>query len=239
MPSEPGPVALRAGHVDLWRVSLDDHVADLSARRAVLTSQEAARADRFAFPENRDLYVLTRGRLRTLLGGFLDVAPRSVRLRLGERGKPELDGPHRAAGVWFNVAHSGRLGCIAITTEGPVGVDVERIRPDVATSGLAERFFSAPEVAALRRLSAPAQERAFFECWTRKEAYIKALGTGLAERLDRFAVSLGPGCPAELRWVADGPTEPPQWTVSDVDVDVGYVAAMAIRAPQVSVALWP
>lgn len=227
---------MRAGHVDIWRVSLDDHAAHLTARRSVLSSQEAARADRFAFPENRDLYVLTRGRLRMLLGHYLSVAPRSVRFRVGERGKPELDGAHRTAGVWFNVAHSGRLGCIAITAVGPLGVDVERIRPDVAGSGLPERFFSAEEVAVLRQLAPVHQERAFFECWTRKEAYIKAIGMGLSAPLARFSVSLSPREPPELLEISDAPDAAGLWSMSSFDPAPGFVAALVVEGKDWSIA---
>ena len=235
---DASPPVLVPRRVEVWRVSLDDDAPLLPARRAVLTTAELARAERFAFPENRNLYILVRGRLRELLGHYLGLVPHAVRLEPGPHGKPELASGQTAGGPHFNVAHSGRLACIAVTIEGPVGVDVERIRPDVAASGLAERFFSPPEVAELRALPPEGQERAFFECWTRKEAYIKALGTGLTEPLDRFGVSFGPDRAAALTWVAARSGEAAQWSIRALQVDEGYVGAVAIRCQDVNIGVW-
>jgi 4'-phosphopantetheinyl transferase len=232
------PPALSERRVDVWRVSLDDDADRIDARGRVLSADEADRARRFRSPVDRDIYVLTHGLLRILVGEYAHTDPAALVFGEGARGKPTLPAGRNSTGLWFNVSHSDRLACVAITAAGEIGVDVERAAPDMAATRLPERFFAPGEVAAIRRLPDADQDAAFVRCWTRKEAYVKALGTGLGEHLDRFEVSIAPGAPAGLVWTADRPDEPARWTFHDLPVDAGYAGAVAVRSSGIDLACW-
>jgi 4'-phosphopantetheinyl transferase len=177
--------------------------------------------------------------LRTILGRYLDVAPGTVRFCYGPHGKPALIAEMaEQTGVRFNVAHSHDLALYAVTRGREVGIDVERIRAEVASTEIAQRFFSPAEVAALCALPDELQTEAFFACWTRKEAYIKATGGGLSHPLDGFDVSLTPGEPVvALRTHAD-PQEAARWSLRALDPGPGYAAAVAVEATRWNLTCW-
>jgi 4'-phosphopantetheinyl transferase len=197
------------------------------ALQQVLSDDERARAGTYAFADDARRFVVARGTLRCLLGACLDVAPTGIRFRTGPRGKPAL----RAVGrppLHFNVAHSGDAVLIAIARRGPLGVDVERIRADVDTHGIARRFFSPAEIAALDALGPATRRHAFFACWVRKEAYLKARGDGLARPLGAFSVSVEPDA-AVVRLSDDAAAA--VWSLRSVDAGAGYAAALAVEGP--------
>jgi 4'-phosphopantetheinyl transferase len=152
-----------------------------------------------------------------------------VELSYGHRGKPALGASHAAPALRFNLAHSDGLGLCAVASSRDVGVDIERLRPDFADDGAAEHFFSRAEVTALRTLHGERRARAFFDCWTRKEAYIKARGDGLWLPLDRFEVSLEPGDPPALLATHDEPAEAARWSLLDLDAGPDYAATVAVE----------
>lgn len=237
-PSVARPFRLRPGRVEIWRIDLDEHRHRLAEMREVLVADESQRAGRFRTALDTDLYVLTRGWVRMLLGAHLAVDPRLVVIERGWNGKPFLGQGQGRGDARFNVSHSGSLACVAITLDHEVGVDVERISAGVATDRLAERFFSPGEVAALDAVEVENRDEAFFTCWARKEAYVKALGSGLAEPLDRFEVSVLPGQQPALVEVAGRPGEAARWTMLDVPVGDGYVGALAVRGTGLEVGYW-
>lgn len=188
-----------------------------------LSADERARATRFRRREDAWCHVAGRGLLRRLAGGLLGLDPVDVRLVTGEHGKPYLpDQP----GLHVNLAHSGGLVAVAVTHLGPVGVDVEEVVPDRATLDIAARFFAPEEEAALAALEAGAQVGAFFETWTRKEAFLKATGLGISRGLASFAV--GVGGPASLGRVDGGPPAPRWWLV-DLPVPDRWRGALAVE----------
>lgn len=158
-----------------------------------LSEEERARAARFVMPHLTERFIVAHAFLRDVLGAYLDLPPAAVRLAVSELGKPRLQGAELA----FNLSHSAHLAVLAV---GPreLGVDVEQIRDDVLRERIAERFFSSHEVSMLNALPAHQQPAGFFNCWTRKEAYLKALGDGLRIPLDRFDVTLAPEDPPRL-----------------------------------------
>jgi 4'-phosphopantetheinyl transferase len=162
----------------------------------MLSPEERARADRFHFRRDRDRFVVRHGMLRSILGAYLHLDPRDLRFSLNQHGKPALT--DTGGGLSFSLSHSNALAVYAIGPGPRLGVDVELLRPMPAQRDVAECFFSSREVAALRSLPAPLQSVAFFTCWTRKEAYVKATGEGLTCPLDQFDVSLAPDEPAAL-----------------------------------------
>jgi 4'-phosphopantetheinyl transferase len=208
----------------VWSVCLCAEEALVAEFREVLSPDERARADRFLFRKDRDAFTITRAALRHLLGSYTDQEPACVRFGYGPQGKPHLADISR---VRFNVSHSHHLALIAVALEREIGVDVEFVRSLRGDRDIPEHFFSSREVAALRALPEDRQEEAFFDCWTRKEAFIKAKGGGLSIPLDRFDVSLEPGRPAALLEVrGEDPNEAEHWGMRELHVDEGYAAAL-------------
>jgi 4'-phosphopantetheinyl transferase len=230
--------SLGADEVHVWRV----HVGRTAAEHAsVLDADERRRADAFRLDRDRDRYVVTRGVLRMVLGRYLDRDPRRLRFCHGAHQKPALAHPGRDGSIRFNVAHSADLALVAVAWDREIGVDVERIRTGLAIDELAHHVFSPREVATLLSLTGAQRIRAFFDGWTRKEAYVKARGTGLARALTDFDVSLAPGEPARLLADRADPAETARWSLRDLPVGVGYAAALAIAATdwRLSVRQWP
>jgi 4'-phosphopantetheinyl transferase len=216
--------------VHVWTASLTVPPADLDALQAVLTSDERHRADRFRFPQDRQKYIAARGLLRRLLSRYLGYHPAAVPLAYGAYGKPYLatdrDDAHR---LQFNLSHAGDLALYAITSGRQVGIDVEQTRPIANAEAIAKRFFSEREYAMLLALPAAARTDAFVTCWTRKEAYIKALGEGLSHPLDTFDVAFLPHEPAALLHTRGDRAEAARWCLRDCTPAPGYKATLAVE----------
>lgn len=214
--------------VHVWRASLRVAPPELAAYRELLAPEEAERADRFRFPQHRDRFVVAHATLRLILARYTRLGPTNLRFEYGPHGKPSLR-PAVAAGARFNLSHSGDLALYAVTCGREVGVDLERHRPDVECDKIADRFFSPAEVAALLALPPAEQRPAFFRCWSRKEAYIKALGMGLALPLDQFDVSLHPEEPARLLQTRHAPEERDRWSMWALEPGPGYAGALVVE----------
>jgi 4'-phosphopantetheinyl transferase len=219
---------LSAAEVHVWQASLDLDEGSIDRLEALLDLDERRRAERFHFPKDRSHYIAGRGRLRLLLGEYAGVGPAGIRFWYDTHGKPTLAGQSGEAGLRFNVAHSDGLVLYAVARDREVGVDVERVRP-LNWRELAERYFAPNEVAELNTVEPSVQERAFFTCWTRKEAYIKALGFGMSVPLDRFAVSLAPDRPAALVSAEHDPAQIGRWGLCELTPAPGYVGALVVE----------
>jgi 4'-phosphopantetheinyl transferase len=217
---------LPPAEVHLWQASLDDRLADCSKR--LLSADEVSRADRFHFARDRNHFIAARGLLRILLSGYLGIDSEQLRFSYAEKGKPSIEETQKGA-VNFNLAHSHGMALYAFAHDRAVGVDLEHIREELADEKIAERFFSRREVEMLRNVPVELRKEAFFNCWTRKEAYIKARGEGLSMPLDQFDVSLKPGEPAALLMNHEEPAETTRWTMRSIAVPSGYVAAMVVE----------
>jgi 4'-phosphopantetheinyl transferase len=236
--SPPDVPVLYHGEVHAWRASL---VVDASRTRSFeqsLSADERERAERFQFREGYEYFVAARGTLRAILGRYLDVEPGQIRFRYGSQGKPVLAERSGGDNLRFNLSHSHGLAILAVTWDREVGVDLEYIRDDVAIEQIAERFFSDRERTALRALSAVARREAFFACWTRKEAYIKARGEGLGIGLDGFDVSLTPGESDALLSVRDNPDEAARWSLRELNPGAGFAAALAVEGHDWRLQCW-
>ncbi|HZH31215.1 MAG TPA: 4'-phosphopantetheinyl transferase superfamily protein [Pyrinomonadaceae bacterium] len=229
---------LAVGEVHLWRASLVQTPDALSQFHSTLAPDESAKAARYRFRRDRDHYVAARGLLRRLLGLYLARPAESLQFTYGAYGKPSLAGAHAAADVRFNLSHSHELALYAFTRGCEVGVDIERVRAEFAGEDIAARFFSAREVSMLRTLPAHARTHAFFNCWTRKEAYIKARGEGLSHPLDEFDVSLIPGEPAALLGTRGDECELARWSLRSVDAGTGYAAALVVDGTDYTLRCW-
>ncbi|MDH7486310.1 MAG: 4'-phosphopantetheinyl transferase superfamily protein [Anaerolineae bacterium] len=225
-PVPPADLTLGDDEVHVWRVHLDLSAGAILALRRTLAAEELARARRFHFEEDRRRFIAAHGALRDILGRYLRKWPQEVRFRYSPHGKPLLA---TEPNLHFNLAHTGDLALVAVARHQPVGVDIERIHPDISRELIAARIFSSREQAQLQALPAEVQTQAFFNCWTRKEAYVKARGEGLSLPLERFDVSLAPGEPARLLHVADDPQEAARWTLVDLAPAQDYAAALAVR----------
>lgn len=230
---------MTGGEVHVWRFELDVDGAVLNELWESLSADERERANRFYFEKDRAHYVAARGRLREILGRYVGTAPGLLRFSYDRYGKPSLVGETGGGGrLCFNVSHSRGVALYALTRGREVGVDVEFVREDFASLEIAESFFSRREVAALRAVGPGARASAFFDCWTRKEAYIKARGEGLSHPLHLFTVSLGPGEPAALLCTEDDAEEAARWSMVELFPGEGYRAALAVRGEVSSLSCW-
>ncbi|MCC6697660.1 MAG: 4'-phosphopantetheinyl transferase superfamily protein [Candidatus Hydrogenedentes bacterium] len=222
-------LGLEPGAVHVWRARLDQPATVIDRYWATLSADEQERAARFHFPGGRNNYVVGRGVLRELLGRYLGMLPSAVSLTYSDHGKPALTEGCGSLPLRFNLAHSGRLALYGFTLDRLIGIDIEKNRPDFAGQRIADRFFSSREADALRALPKEQREEAFLNCWTRKEAYIKARGEGLSFPLDAFDVSLKPGEPAALLATQGDPQEASRWSMFALHVEDGYAAALAVE----------
>ena len=231
---------LAPGELRLWRVDLDSRETPLEILAACLAADEQRRAERFAREMDRRRFIVSHAAQRTILAQHLGIAPVDVTLTCRLGGKPELATSTGKLPLRFNLSHSGELALVALTLEQEVGVDVEHVRPSIDASGIVERFFAAGERAVWRTLPEHEQTAAFFRCWTRKEAYLKARGIGLSSGLDRFEVSFAPSEAACL--LRCDPTDSiANWHLYDVSPSEEYLAACVVEGAieQISLHDWP
>jgi 4'-phosphopantetheinyl transferase len=215
--------------VDVWQIDLAEPTSGIQHCRRLLSRDEVERADRFYFEKHRRRFTVARAAMRQTLAGYTNNAPQELVFSYGANGKPELSAPAEKSGVRFNLAHSSELALLAVTKGQSVGADLELVNLEFASQEIAERFFAAGEVNTLRTLSHSERGEAFFSCWTRKEAYIKALGEGLSIPLDSFEVAFGPGVVPALLRVDDHPREVSRWSMYDIQTEERYQAALVVE----------
>jgi len=227
--SPPGILVLGDDEVHVWRATLDQTPSEIQSFLHNLAADEKGRAERFYLERDREHFIVARGVLRAVLGGYLHRTPESLSFCYNPYGKPALAGESDGDTIRFSVSHSHGVALFAVTRGREVGIDIEHIRFDLEVVGIAEQFFSPREVAMLRMLPTEAQRQAFFQCWTRKEAYIKARGEGLSLPLDQFDVSLAPGEPAAVLGAQGDPSEASRWSLQELTAAPGYAAALAVE----------
>ena len=234
----PVDLGLSSMRIDVWRTALDAPQAVLSAFEGLLSDQERARAQRFKIISKRNEYLLCRGLLRSILGRQLGEDPRAFDFQYGPQGKPFLTESWRGSTVSFNVSHTRGLALIAVAAGRALGVDVEALTPRVHAVELARRFFAPGEVRALLEFPVAERREAFFRCWTRKEAFLKATARGISLGLDQFEVSLDPRETSALRATHGDPREAARWSLVDLDAGPGFAAALAVEGHGHDVACW-
>lgn len=212
--------------VHVWRAPLDQPTHVLARFRRILAADELARAVRYHSEKDGRHFIAGRGMLRTLLGRYLRRPPGQLRFKVNAYGKPALadGGP-----LSFNLSHSHGLALYAFTIAREVGIDIEHTRAEVDCQQLAAHFFSPLEVRTLLSLPVESQRQAFFNCWARKEAYIKARGEGLSRPLAGFDVSLAPGEPASLLRSDEPEGGAARWSLRELGVPAGYAAAVVVE----------
>jgi 4'-phosphopantetheinyl transferase len=224
--------------VQLWRADLEAIGVDESRWQQVLSSDELTRASRFHFSRDRQRFVAGRALLRTILAGYLRTDANGLTFSYSKKEKPSLASDHAESGVTFNVSHSGGIALLAFTRGREIGVDVEQVRQDSDLQAIARRFFSMHEQNQLAALPAEKRIDAFFRCWTRKEAYIKATGDGLSLPLNQFDVSLEVGEANALVATRPDSSEAGHWLLREVPAGSGYMAAVCVRGKSWKLKNW-
>ncbi len=224
--------------IHLWCAHLNRASDEHTRFAEVLSAEEHERAQRFHFAVDRSRFIVRRSLLRLLLGHYVGEDPARLRITAGAYGKPELAGPSAASGLRFNLSDSGDVALYAFVRAHEVGIDIERLRPGAERDAISQRFFSPAEYAALKTVAADDKERAFFNCWTRKEAFLKANGEGLFRPLDSFDVTVAPDEPARLLAVHGPGPAASEWSLYHLEPCAGFVGALAIRGKHWRVARW-
>ncbi len=232
--SPPDSLHIESRHVDVWRILLNLQADSVKLAESTLSADEAQRAARFHFPKDRDHFIVAHGILRQIIGCYLRRKPHELIFSVNQYGKPSLVDSN----LEFNLSHSGDFALLAITQERKIGVDVEHIRNDMELENIASRNFSEVEVSELLALPPAQREVGFFNCWTRKEAYIKAHGLGLSLPLDSFDLSLAPDQPAILRATRPDPQEAARWTLRPLDVASNYAGSLAVEGLDLDFRFW-
>lgn len=219
---------LRAGVVHIWEGRLDVPDAVTAAARSLLSPDERARADRFVYDRHRRRYTVAQAHLRRVLAQLTGTRPEKIRFRFGGHGKPFLP-----AGPSFNQSHSAERIMIGVTSEGRLGVDIEKIRKVRYMLAIADKNFGADEAARLHAAPDHERQRLFFRLWTRKEAFLKAVGVGLTHPLRTFSVDPSPGAVPGLLRVDGLEEDPAHWHVGGVPCAEGAKAALAVDRTRV------
>jgi len=237
---EPIPAwpTLKHDTIHVWSASLNLNEVSLSRCRECLSIEERQKAASYLFPRDGDRYIAARGLLRILLSRYTGVPRTRLMFSINSHGKPQLANAGEEDRLRFNVSHTKNIALFAVALNREVGVDVEFVRDGVAEQTIAERFFSCYEVRTLRSLPQHEQRNAFFRCWTRKEAYIKARGLGISLPLNSFDVSVVPGAPASLVATRPDPSDKTRWSLHGLNPTPGYEAAVATEGRCETVGCW-
>jgi 4'-phosphopantetheinyl transferase len=230
LPSEwslASPVAeLASDEVHIWGVNLEVTEFWISQLEGTLSVEEKERAGRFYFERDRRAFTVGRGLLRTFLGCYLGKDPTKIEFEYNRYGKPLLSA---GDGIQFNVSHSGNIALLAFVRDRGIGVDVEYKRPEADYIKIAERVFSSEELAELASLPGGRRQEAFFNGWSRKEAYIKAHGQGVSLPLDQIVVSISPDEPAQLLNIKGTFDTPARWQLRELKLGPYYAAAVIVE----------
>ncbi len=233
----PSNLSLTNEDAHVWRGWLDRSPAETDAFHVLLAADEQERAARFYFERDRRRFIVARGLLRTILARYLGCRPQAVRFAYGENGKPFLHPDHGNGELQFNMTHSRQMALYAITQGRAVGVDVEYRRRLADGGQIAKRFFS-PDEAKLVSGAPDEQQRVFFQIWTRKEAYIKAIGLGLAQPLAEFEVARPQTGPLPFVHLVKRPKAAERWRIVDLYPHPEYAGALVVEGEQCRLSQW-
>ena len=223
------PPPLTIGEAHIWLAELIRSPAEHKELAQHLSPDEQQRAERLIHLHHRRRFTAGRGLLRVILGAYLSTRPHKIQFIYGAQGKPCLEHPGNAK-LYFNLSHSGKYILIAVTLENEVGIDIEELHPIESLETISRRYFSSQENQTISALPPQEQVNAFFACWTRKEAFIKACGGGLTIPLDSFSVSLGPeGSEPLLLDLASAMHPHTGWYIIPLSPAQGYTGALAVQ----------
>ncbi|MGQ4646377.1 4'-phosphopantetheinyl transferase superfamily protein [Lyngbya aestuarii] len=224
----PADLALSYADVHIWRAELDLSAGQIEQLTKTLSADEQQRANRFRFEQHRKHFIAGRGFLRAILSRYLNLEPTQLQFSYSSRGKPSLANTDNSGGLCFNLSHSNGLALYAVTRGQRLGIDLEHLRAMPDAEKLAKRFFCASEYAVINSLPPELKQEAFFNGWTRKEAYLKATGDGLAG-LEQVEVSLNPTEPATLLSIQGNPEAASCWSMYQLTPAPDYAAALVVE----------
>lgn len=214
--------------VHVWCLSLTGWADAYGLCCEILSPDEQSRADRFRFEQHRHRFIIGRGLLRVLLSQYLPMQPDQICFTYSDRGKPFLSASYEYPAIQFNVSHSHEAALYAFTRQRTVGVDLEYVRP-IEAEALVRRFFSEQEWCYFQTLPPNQQQFAFFRAWTQKEAYLKAIGEGLAYPLNQVEVAIDPTLPTQFLKLGNDPSAAHNWQLTELHPVQGYVAALVVE----------
>ena len=220
-------IPLGANEVHVWRARLDLETLVLDRHSPVLSAEERERAVRFKFSKDRNHFIAARATLRHLLAGYLGEPPEDIQLEILRYGKPTLTADAKIPSLRFNLSHSHGFAMFAFSLGHELGIDLEKIRPEVAFEGIENNLFSPTEKDELAALPLEHRAEGFFLCWTRKEAYVKAHGQGLQISLEGFDVSLTPGEPPALN-----STDKERWSLYSISPEAEFAGALVAEGQE-------
>lgn len=225
---------LEKHQVHLWLTWVDQAIAHVPQLRQLLSADEQARADRFHFERDRHRFTISRGRLRQILSQYLNTPAEQIQFCYGTYGKPSLAGSLTHTGLQFNLAHSGDVVLCGVTRDRQIGIDVEQIRPLPKVHQLAERCLSPQEQNSLTASNSP--EETFLTYWTCKEAYLKAIGSGLTQPMEQIEFSLTPK--VQLARVSGSSETANLWSLQLLHFSPDYKAALAVEGQDYQLECW-
>ncbi len=230
--------ALPGDEVHIYRAELDQPDSLIEELRSILSPDEQERADRFRFEQDKKRFIACRGILRTILSGYLGINPGCVEFEYGAHGKPMVKAQPDTEKLRFSLSHSHNLAVHAVASDREIGVDVEYIRRVSGADRIVDRYFTAPESAIYRSLAPDEKQEAFFNVWTCKEAYLKAIGVGLGRPLSSVEVSIAPGEVPRLLMIEEGQAIASGWSLRLFKPERGYVAALAVEGSCCQLRFW-
>jgi len=225
-------IKIENDEVHIWLASLNINRTGVETLKKILSEDEIKRAEKFYFQKDRNHFIACRGTLRNILSFYLHIAPQEITFSYNSYGKPSLEKRELS----FNISNSHGMAIYGITCHRDIGIDIEHIPEDFSWKEIVNNFFSEKEIRSLYQIPAHLQKKAFFNGWTRKEAYIKAKGKGLSIALDSFDVSLTPGEPAELLEVRG--EEKSRWFLKEIILAPDYVSAIAVEGHNLKFKYW-
>lgn len=218
-------ITLSENEIHIYKSLLIKSPSEISEYNKILSSDEKERAGRFKFEKHRNRFIAGRGLLRQILSRYLKIHPSEIKFSYEEKGKPFLKDNR----IRFNLAHSNEFAVYAIMMDNEVGIDLEFKKEMTDALEIGKRFFSAGEFEELKNLKGSDIETGFFNCWTRKEAFIKAIGEGLSYPLSDFSVTLKPGVEPEFLWIKKNPEEVKEWSLHNIEINNDYISALAVK----------
>lgn len=234
----PADRTLHQDEIHVWLVTYEMFRAQLPDLCLLLSVDEAKKAGQFYFEKDRRRFIVTHGLLRMLLAGYTNLPPTQLSFQYNAYGKPELASYPQKEPLHFNISHTHNLIVYAFTHTRNIGIDIEYIRTDIEYEQLARRYFSPFENAELQRLPLLQRQQAFFDCWTRKEAYIKARGLGLSLALDSFDVTVQPDDPVKLLASRESVQETNRWLFASLSISSNYAGTLVAEGQGWQMRCW-
>ena len=234
----PKELVIRDDEAHVWLTELNLRPSLLENLKNTLSTDELARANRFHFEKDRHHFIAARGLLRVILGSYLQLKPHKLNFIYTTHGKPRILNEMDYDYLNFNLSHSHGLALYAVTLGREIGIDIERVRTSLSCEKIAKRFFSPLEFKTLVALPPSERIEGFFNCWTRKEAYIKAIGEGLSIPLDQFDVTLNPSDEAKIVSIKGDSILASNWSLYPLTPAPGYVGALAVEGKNLRIKHW-